>query len=348
MKEPDRSVFISYRRDPDWSLARLVFDDLSEHGYDVFMDVETLHSGIFDTALLDQIQARAHFILILTSHTLERCSDPDDWVRREIEYAMDVGRNIIPLMFHGFRFDDHVQSLLTGKLKELPRHNGLNVPSDFFGEAMQKLRERFLSQLAHGRIVPEMPVEQPAVHKGNEEGAEQSFVIEEGLSAEECLRRGLAYSRRGDLDRAIAYCSESIRLNPKLSPAYNNRAVARSRKGDTKGAVTDYARAIRLDPQNPVVYNNRAEALFVLKRYTQALVDFEMSRRLKPDFENAIAGLAVTDYVLGHRDNALQLWRKLVKKNKSYLDIHWVWQNLSWPDPLVEQARALIADYESK
>jgi len=58
--------------------------DLRQHGYDVFMDVESIDSGQFETIILDQIAARAHFLVILTHGTLERCQEPNDWLRREI------------------------------------------------------------------------------------------------------------------------------------------------------------------------------------------------------------------------------------------------------------------------
>jgi hypothetical protein len=44
---------------------------------------------------LENIKARAHFLVLLTPTTLERCSDPEDYIRREIEAAMDTQRNIV-------------------------------------------------------------------------------------------------------------------------------------------------------------------------------------------------------------------------------------------------------------
>ena len=54
----------------------------------------------------DQIEARAHFLIILTPGTVERCAEPGDWLRREIEYAIDKQRNIVPLLLNGFTFKD--------------------------------------------------------------------------------------------------------------------------------------------------------------------------------------------------------------------------------------------------
>ena len=48
--------------------------------------------------------ARAHFLVLLTPSALERCGDPADWLRREIETALGFQRNIVPLMLEGFDF----------------------------------------------------------------------------------------------------------------------------------------------------------------------------------------------------------------------------------------------------
>src|SRR5450755_4324455 len=102
MPEAQNTVFISYRRSVASEAARNVFLDLRYHGYDVFLDVDSINSGQFDTIILRQIEARAHFVLILTPGTLERCAEPGDWLRREIEYAMEKQRNIVLLMYRDF------------------------------------------------------------------------------------------------------------------------------------------------------------------------------------------------------------------------------------------------------
>jgi hypothetical protein len=99
----EKTVFISYRRtDEAWAMA--VFGDLTHNGYDVFIDYDAIASGNFESAILENIKARAHFLVLLTPTALERCGDPKDWMRREIEAALDSKRNIVPLMFAGFDF----------------------------------------------------------------------------------------------------------------------------------------------------------------------------------------------------------------------------------------------------
>jgi hypothetical protein len=74
MSASEQTVFISYRRDVSAFIARAVFQDLRAHGYDVFLDVETIDNGQFEHIILSQIAARTHFIVILTPGAVERCA----------------------------------------------------------------------------------------------------------------------------------------------------------------------------------------------------------------------------------------------------------------------------------
>src|SRR5438445_551600 len=95
MARVEKTVFISYRRtNAPWALA--IFQNLHNNGYDVFFDYEGIASGDFESVILGNIRARAHFIVLLTPSALERCSEPSDWLRREIEEALEIKRNIVP------------------------------------------------------------------------------------------------------------------------------------------------------------------------------------------------------------------------------------------------------------
>src|SRR5262249_38984773 len=145
MARIEKTVFISYRRtDEPWALA--VFENLTQHGYDVFIDYDGIASGNFAAIILENIRARAHFLVLLTPTALERSSDPEDWMRREIEAALDSQRNIVPLMLAGFDFGTPATaSQLTGKLAALKEYNGLEIPKGYFSPAMERLRNKFLS-----------------------------------------------------------------------------------------------------------------------------------------------------------------------------------------------------------
>jgi hypothetical protein len=95
MERIEKTVFLSYRRtNIPWALA--IFQNLTQHGYDVFFDYNGVASGDFERVILENIKARAHFLVLLTPSALERCGDPTDWLRREIETALATQRNTVP------------------------------------------------------------------------------------------------------------------------------------------------------------------------------------------------------------------------------------------------------------
>lgn len=97
-------IFISYRRDGGAETAKLIRDSLTERGYRVFLDVESLRSGPFNAQLYQVIENAKDFLIVLPPNGLDRCISEDDWVRKEIEHAKKCDKNIIPVMLRGFTF----------------------------------------------------------------------------------------------------------------------------------------------------------------------------------------------------------------------------------------------------
>jgi hypothetical protein len=161
-----KTVFISYRRiNLPWALA--IFQDLTHHGYDVFFDYSGIASVDFDLVILGNIKARAHFLPLLTPTALATCGEPTDWLRLEIEAALRTERNIVPLLLEGFEFGaPQVEQKLTGSLAHLKAYNALRIIPEYFSEAMERLRNRFLE-------VPFSPVLHPAPSSAERTATEQ-------------------------------------------------------------------------------------------------------------------------------------------------------------------------------
>lgn len=134
------TIFISYRRTGGEFIAHLLYERLSQLGYSVFLDIETLRSGRFNEALYDRIEECDDFILILSENALDRCSNSEDWVRLEIESAIQKKKNIVPIMLRGFEFPVD----LPDSISEVKYYNGIPASSDTFDSAIQKLTGRFL------------------------------------------------------------------------------------------------------------------------------------------------------------------------------------------------------------
>lgn len=202
----EKTVFISYRRTSlPWAL--FIYQNLTMHGYDVFFDYQSINSGDFEEIIIGNIKARAHFLVILTPSALERCILPNDWLRREIETAIEHKRNIVPLLVEGFDFSSpNVIKSLTGKLSELLNYNGLNVPNDFAQEAMERLQQKFLNIPLEIKLDPyPESISTPPAQSEYNHASEPVKVAETIISSKEILARPLrvflCYARE---DKSVA------------------------------------------------------------------------------------------------------------------------------------------------
>lgn len=258
MERVEKTVFLSYRRtNIPWALA--IYQNLTHYGYDVFFDYSGISSGDFEQVILGNITARAHFLVLLTPSSLERCNEPEDWLRREIETALETRRNIVPLLLEDFKFDSPgIVNQLTGTLTALRNYNGLEVPQAYFGEAMERLRSRYLNVPLTAVLHPASPsVQQAAIEQKAAANAAPEVTRTE-LTAQEWFERGRARHGEGDLQGAVRDFNEAIRLKPDFAPAYYARGNVRFDKGrDLQGAIRDYSGAIQLQPDNPTAFFNR-------------------------------------------------------------------------------------------
>jgi len=287
MAQTHKTVFISYRRSVSAYIARAVYFDLKANGFDVFMDVQSIDAGTFDTIILRQIEARAHFVLVCAPGTFDRVNEPGDWLRREIEYALEHKRNLVPILAGGFSFDPAVTRLLTGKLTDLSRYNGVNAPHDYFEEAMERLRARFLTPPVEVKIKDAPAGDSAAVKQKQREVEQQSPPETKPLRAWELLARGNTCYAQNDLDGALADYEEAIRLDPNYAIAYNNRGLVLKRKGK-KEALADFDEAIRLNPKFAAPYFHRATLrMFRADERQATLTDLNEAIRLDPSFADA-------------------------------------------------------------
>lgn len=160
-----KTVFISYRRSTSKHLARSIYQNLKMNDWDAFFDVNSIDSGDFDRIILSQIGARAHFILLISPGSLERCANSGDWVLREIEEALRLERNFVPIIEEATDFDREVAYLPASIRAEVSKKNGIRLLHDYFDEGLERLRTRFLKAPAYIQIVETPPAERAEVQR---------------------------------------------------------------------------------------------------------------------------------------------------------------------------------------
>lgn len=128
-------VFISYRRDGGYTMARLLYEQFNKNGISSFLDLEELSSGPFNEHLYQAIDKSENFVLVLPPNSLDRCENEDDWFRLEITHAIAQNKNIIPIMMNGFTFPEN----LPVSMQVLRFFNGVEVSRQYFDASMKKI-----------------------------------------------------------------------------------------------------------------------------------------------------------------------------------------------------------------
>lgn len=129
-------IFVSYRRDGGEALAYLISERLKQKGLSVFYDVESLRSGKFNDEIFDVISNCTDVIVVLPQNSLDRCEEKDDWLKKEIAYAIESKKNIIPVMMRNFKFPYR----LPKEIDDLRNFNGISINNmEYFEAAFEKL-----------------------------------------------------------------------------------------------------------------------------------------------------------------------------------------------------------------
>ena len=319
MDRIEKTVFLSYRRtNIPWALA--IFQNLTQNGFDVFFDYNGISSGDFERVILGNIVSRAHFLVLLTPSALERCHDPEDWLRREIETALSSQRNIVPLMLESFDFAaPGLANQLAGALAGLKNYNGLRIPPDYFDAAMERLRTKFLSVPLTAVLHPVTPSAQQAADEQKAAAIAAPTVLETELTAQQWFERGLAAT---DPDEKIRAYSEAIRLKPDYAEAFRNRGTARHTIDDLSGALADYGKAIQLNPNDFHSYQNRGIIRARRGAKTQAKEDYDKAQRLKLDQALPVLQKGIHFRRSGQLDRAVREFNEAIRLNPDYAEAY--------------------------
>ncbi len=148
---PTGSIFISYRRDDSASDTGRIYDRLAhEFGRDnIFKDVDSIPLGVDFAQHIDQEVGRCQVLLVVIGKTwlTPRLQSPDDFVRLEIESALNRGIPVVPVFLEGVT-GPPPRDQLPQSLQPLIRRNGTQVGQDprfhaDMGRLVKGLRDYF-------------------------------------------------------------------------------------------------------------------------------------------------------------------------------------------------------------
>lgn len=222
-------VFISYRRQGGGADARMMYDRLTQAGYSVSFDMDTLKNGNFNDELIKRVAECKNFVVLLSENCFERtlngCKRENDWLRIEIATALYNNKNIVTVMLPGFTFPEKLPS----DIDAIRNKNGPKYDLYYIDGFYDKLQRDFLLTEAPGAAgaVSNLETVADTGNQASDEtlldllGDDTDFLREEALPIYSGVSRLLPFDELRALDacwqRAEAACG---------SGAYRDAAAA--------------------------------------------------------------------------------------------------------------------------
>ena len=117
--------------------------------------------------------------------------------------------------------------------------------------------------------------------------------------------RGMALGRNGQVDEGIVDLGVYIHRHPTSSLAYTKRGVRYIWKGDLDNAEKDLARAIALNPRNAEAHDDLGVIYAQRRDYEKAAQHFQATIRAEPSYQKAYHNLAMVHYLTERNELAL-------------------------------------------
>ena len=236
-------------------------------------------------------------------------------MRREIEAALATRRNIVPVTLEGFDFSTPtIASKLTGALGALKQYNAVRIPPEYFDEAMERLRSRYLNVPLNAVLHPASVQAQRAATEQKAAANEAPAVQQEELTALQWFERAVAAT---DDDEKLRYYTEAIRLNPNYEDALVARIKLRDDRGDNEGAKQDALETIRIMRGKVTAVGLFAQGMTALKNFhkpsvgrdtdlDEALRCFNEALRITPDDALILVRRGFVRHLKGDEEGALE------------------------------------------
>ncbi|MGZ5025674.1 MAG: DUF6165 family protein [Methylobacter sp.] len=125
------------------------------------------------------------------------------------------------------------------------------------------------------------------------------------------------------MHESVKFFSASINLDPKQPSAYSNRGIALNKLKRFDQALADYDQAIALKPDFAEAYSNRGGALKELKRFDDALSSYDQAITLRPDYAEAYSNRAIVLKELKRYDEALAAYDQAIALKPDYAEAYY-------------------------
>jgi tetratricopeptide (TPR) repeat protein len=302
MNEALGSIFISYRRDDTADVAGRIYDRLADHFGEasVFKDVDSIPLGADFRKVLSESVGRCAILVALIGREWltitdasgrRRLDNPHDFVRIEIEAALQRDIPIIPLLVNGASMPS--EETLPPSLQDLAYRNAaaLRRDPDFRRDVarLTQALDAYLKQpqneqsasAAQPQPSAPKPTSRPSAPSASSTSRKRTTQkAPMSPSAPDYLARGNARYGAQDYTGAIEEYTQAIMLDPKNAGAYNVRGLTYGQQNKLDLALEDFNQAITLDPTHGLAYYNRGLIYQQRKERDAAIADFRQARDL--------------------------------------------------------------------
>jgi arabinofuranosyltransferase len=105
---------------------------------------------------------------------------------------------------------------------------------------------------------------------------------------------------------------QPLSVLPTTAKGWFQYGITLMRRAKLEEAIKAFKQSLALNPGHPATLTNMGFALLDLQRYQAATDAFEKSLKQNPHNYDAVYGLALSHQKLGHRNQAISLWRQYI------------------------------------
>ncbi|HTZ20665.1 MAG TPA: tetratricopeptide repeat protein [Opitutaceae bacterium] len=134
---------------------------------------------------------------------------------------------------------------------------------------------------------------------------------------------GNEFTRRGQLDEAIAHYQTALRIKPDYAEASYNLAEALLRKGELDEAIVHYQAALQVDPNYFDAHNNLGNAFIRKGRVDDAFAQYQRALEINPASPGTQVNLGNVLVQKGRIDEAIAHYRKALLINPDFAQAHY-------------------------
>lgn len=137
------------------------------------------------------------------------------------------------------------------------------------------------------------------------------------------MNLGLAYSAKGEFEKAIDELKEAIRLNPAYTEAYYNLGNVYLEMGKNVEAVYNYKKALETDPGYFKAHYNLAKTYAEDGRYDDSIRTFKEAIKSNPKYANVYNNLGLVYSEKGSLDLAISELNKALELKPDYAEVYY-------------------------